>query len=399
MMAVLLQQLPINKYATAWCMLLSCALAKGEAYLNQVEIFLSEMDVEKVVKSCPEELGRLSHKYTDLCRELKTPWRGIATLLGAISKVRPTLNHLTPFHSDFICLCLLDKQYAVARELLSTTIYSIVPAATGVTPRDFATYYYYGGIIWLGLQEYHKAHSFFETAVCLPATCLSAMAVEAYKKYVLVSLMLKGKVQLPRHCPNAVVKSLGKYCHIYYKYAGLYGGKGVTRQSLLSFIKGEQQGNEGVEKLLRSDNNFSLAKKTVSAFVEQSIIKLTLIYETLTLSSICEKVGIETEEETEKIITKMISSGRVVAHINDLTSVVTFVDSHPSNFCNAISTELNSVSHITARIQQMDDNLLTSSDYVLKQMSKHPLLKDDLAAISKAKSKTMFESVMGVLKG
>eukprot|EP01060_Flectonema_neradi_P011172 TRINITY_DN1824_c0_g1_i1.p1 TRINITY_DN1824_c0_g1~~TRINITY_DN1824_c0_g1_i1.p1 ORF type:complete len:438 (+),score=51.38 TRINITY_DN1824_c0_g1_i1:58-1371(+) len=401
-MATLLQQLPITKFAAAWCMLLSYAPAKTEAYLTQVEIFWSEMDVDKVVGSCPEELGRVSHKYTELCREQKIPWRGLAPLLAAVEKVRPTVNHLTPFHSDFICLCLLDKQYAIAKELLSTTIYSIVPAATGVTPRDFATYYYYGGMIWLGLQEYHKALSFFETAVCLPATCLSAMATEAYKKYVLVSLILKGRVQLPKHCPNAVVKSLGKHCQHYYRYVVLYGAKGTTRQSLTNFIKGDPNASppvEGAEKVFRTDNNYSLAMKTISAFVEQSIAKLTIVYETLKLSAICEKVDIESEDEAEKIITRMISAGRIVAHINDLTGVVTFVDSLPSNFCNAINTELQSIRDVTARIQQMDDSLLTSNEYILKQMSRHPMLKDELAAISKAKSKTMFESVLGVLKG
>lgn len=76
---------------------------------------------------------------------------------------------------------------------------------TGVTPKDLLLYYYYGGLVYTGVKEYKKALSSFRQAIVTPAIVISAIMVESYKKYVLLSLLVHGKVlPLPRFASSVV---------------------------------------------------------------------------------------------------------------------------------------------------------------------------------------------------
>jgi len=57
----------------------------------------------------------------------------------------------------------------------------------------FLLYYYYGGMIYAALKNYDRALYFFEVAITTPALAVSHIMLEAYKKYILVSLILHGK--------------------------------------------------------------------------------------------------------------------------------------------------------------------------------------------------------------
>lgn len=58
----------------------------------------------------------------------------------------------------------------------------------------FLLYYYYGGMIYTAVKNYDRALYFFEVAVSTPAMAMSHIMLEAYKKFILVSLIINGKV-------------------------------------------------------------------------------------------------------------------------------------------------------------------------------------------------------------
>lgn len=58
----------------------------------------------------------------------------------------------------------------------------------------FLLYYYYGGMIYTAMKNYERALYFFEVAVSTPALAMSHIMLESYKKYILISLILHGKV-------------------------------------------------------------------------------------------------------------------------------------------------------------------------------------------------------------
>merc|ERR1712107_791610 len=53
-------------------------------------------------------------------------------------------------------------------------------------------YYYYGGCIYSALKNFDRALFFFEVCVTTPTSAMSHVMPEAYKKYLLISLLVHG---------------------------------------------------------------------------------------------------------------------------------------------------------------------------------------------------------------
>ena len=61
--------------------------------------------------------------------------------------------------------------------------------------RDHLQYFLFGAMLYMGLKEWKKALLFLEIAMTSPVTNnASKIQVEAYKKWVFVSLLYKGSV-------------------------------------------------------------------------------------------------------------------------------------------------------------------------------------------------------------
>ena len=58
----------------------------------------------------------------------------------------------------------------------------------------FLLYFYYGAMIYTALKKFERALYFLEVVITTPAMAVSHIMLEAYKKYILVSLILHGKV-------------------------------------------------------------------------------------------------------------------------------------------------------------------------------------------------------------
>ncbi len=62
--------------------------------------------------------------------------------------------------------------------------------------KDVRLYFYYAGSVYIGLKKFTRATEMLKTAISVPAIVPSAIMIEAYKKFVLVSLILSGQVRL-----------------------------------------------------------------------------------------------------------------------------------------------------------------------------------------------------------
>jgi hypothetical protein len=49
-------------------------------------------------------------------------------------------------------------------------------------------------VIYAALKNYERSLYFFEVALTTPSSAISHIMLESYKKYILVSLILQGKV-------------------------------------------------------------------------------------------------------------------------------------------------------------------------------------------------------------
>jgi COP9 signalosome complex subunit 3 len=137
----------------------------------------------------------LVHKYTEICVKNGFVKRGMRFLLQGLNRFEVSKDTLTVFHCNYLLLCLKSINFKAGLTLLQNKISDIDQTKTGVEPKDMLLYYYYGGMIYIGVKDFQKAEYFFDVALTVPCFALNAIMVEAYKKFVLVQLLNYGHVK------------------------------------------------------------------------------------------------------------------------------------------------------------------------------------------------------------
>ncbi|XP_018428131.1 PREDICTED: COP9 signalosome complex subunit 3 isoform X2 [Nanorana parkeri] len=175
-----------------------------ETLFSQVQLFISTCNGEHI-RYATDTFAGLCHQLTNALVERKQPLRGICVLRQAIDKMQMNTNQLTSIHADLCQLCLLAKCFKPALAYLDVDMMDICKENGAYDARPFLCYYYYGGMIYTGLKNFERALYFYEQAITTPAMAVSHIMLESYKKYILVSLILLGKVQpLPKYTSQIV---------------------------------------------------------------------------------------------------------------------------------------------------------------------------------------------------
>merc|ERR1719167_339234 len=124
--------------------------------------------------------------------------QSLQPLRCALEKLQPTPETLTPAHMEFLRVCLKAKAYHMGVRILDQPIYDIAVNGNScgqLNPECFLCYFYYGALIRIGMKQYPEALQSLLVVLTCPASCLSAIQVDAYKKLVLVSLKFNGDLQ------------------------------------------------------------------------------------------------------------------------------------------------------------------------------------------------------------
>ncbi|PKI39840.1 hypothetical protein CRG98_039773 [Punica granatum] len=269
-------------------------------------------------------------------------------MLTALRKLQTTTEHLTPLHPELLLLCLLSKSYKIGLSILEDDIFEVDQ------PRDLFLYCYYGGMICIGQKRFGKALELLRNVITAPMNAINAIAVEAYKKYILVSLIQHGQfsTSLPKYTSSVAQRNLKNLCQPYIELAHTYGNGRITM--LENYVQANREKFE-------NDNNLGLAKQVVSSMYKRSIQRLTLTYLTLSLQDIADAVQLSTPKEAEMHVLQMIQDGEIFASINQKDGMVSFLeDPEQYKTCEMIE-------HIDSSIQRMMtlSKKLTSMDELL----------------------------------
>jgi COP9 signalosome complex subunit 3 len=143
-----------------------------------------------------------------------------------MARLDPTTGTFTSMHLRFVQLCVETRSYAAAEPILDNYIHTLptripnvvretleysVPcadvASSGeyihlnsghsdkISLADVQEYYVLGAMAYLGTGQYKKAQHFLEHVLVVPANgTANGLMYEAYKKWVLVSCLVDGKV-------------------------------------------------------------------------------------------------------------------------------------------------------------------------------------------------------------
>ncbi|XP_063235012.1 COP9 signalosome complex subunit 3 isoform X1 [Bacillus rossius redtenbacheri] len=287
-----------------------------EILFAQVQEFLLGCNGEQV-RCAPDTYAELCHLLTARLVELQVPLRGVDLLRCALRKVQLQDAQLTPVHADLCQLCLLARCFKPALELLDTDVGSIGQEGSPFDAKHFLLYYYYGGMIYAAVKNYDRALYFFEVACTTPAMAVSHIMLEAYKKYILVSLILHGKLQpLPKYTSQVVGRFIKPLSQPYLDLSAAYG----TNLPELRAVVNKYQ------ETFSRDSNAGLCKQVVASLYKKNIQRLTKTFLTLSLSDVASRVQLSGPAEAEKYILNMIEDGDIFATINQKDGMVIFHD-------------------------------------------------------------------------
>ncbi|XP_027350843.1 COP9 signalosome complex subunit 3 isoform X2 [Abrus precatorius] len=311
------------------------------------------------IRLAPEKFTLVCKKLRELVMLLETPMRGVAPLFTAVRKLQPSTEHLTPLHSEFLLLCLLSKCYKIGLSILEDDVFEIEQR------RDLFLYCYYGGMICIGQKHFRKALDLLHNVVTGPMSSMNAIPVEAYKKYILVSLIHHGQSQLsitlPKYASSVAQRNLKTFCQPYMDLANSYGTAKIAE--LEACVK------TNTEKF-ENDNNLGLVKQVVSSLYKRNIQRLTQTYLTLSLQDIANSVQLNSPKEAEMHVLQMIQDGEIYATINQRDGMVRFLeDPEQYKTCEMIEHIDSSIQRIMAlsrKLTTMDEHISSDQLYLSK---------------------------------
>ncbi|KAG5527076.1 hypothetical protein RHGRI_028111 [Rhododendron griersonianum] len=312
--------------------------------------FISECDAEQI-RLAPEKFISLCKRFKDQVMQLEAPIRGVAPLLTAIRKLQSSSEQLTTLHPDFLLLCVLAKCYKTGLCVLEDDIFEVDQ------PKDFFLYCYYGGMICIGQKRYRKALELLHNVVTAPMSSINAIAVEAYKKYILVSLIHLGQP--------------------YIDLVTCYGNGKISE--LEAYVE------ENRDKF-ENDHNLGLVKQVVSSMYKRNIQRLTQTYLTLSLQDIANTVQLNSPKEAEMHVLQMIQDGEIYATINQKDGMVRFLeDPEQYKTCEMIERIDSSIQRImtlSKKLTAIDEHISCDPQYLAKAGRERQRLDfDDLDSV------------------
>jgi COP9 signalosome complex subunit 3 len=140
-------------------------------------------------------------------------------------------------------------------------------------------YFLLSGMVYIGLKKWQRARECLELAVTYPSKeggCSKVMA-EAYKKWILVRLLLDGKTTLPKSVSPSLAKTLHILAKPYEIVAQIFEGGTASR------LKSELEAGRSI---WTNDCNLGLVMYVMAAYQQFQIRNLANVHTKLTMVDI-----------------------------------------------------------------------------------------------------------------
>lgn len=291
-------------------------------------------EIQELVMDTPDdEILGSAKQFTNLCHTLtnaliktRRSVSGINLLSNAILKFQNHHSQLTPIHSDLCLLCLDSKCLNPALKFLEIDhieIKKIDDKEEDV--KHVLLYFYYGGLIYAAVKNFSRASYFFEVVLTVPANTMNLIMQETIKKYIILMLLLDGKLPdtplLPKYTSPCVLRAKKQFASSYLKFANEYASLNYEKVRRLIYNSNTFERGE----------NLGLLKQCLTQIHKRNIQRLTKTFLTLPLKDVANHVGLATEKEAELYILNMIDDGEIFATINQKDGMVVFED-NPEKF-------------------------------------------------------------------
>jgi len=296
--------------------------------------------------------------------------RSLTVLKAALEKMQVPKTTLTPVHSDLLLLSLKAKAFKLALVVMEEDInnfdngYDISEHNQSLRKVHYNTkyvllYYYYGGMIQAAVCNYTK--SLFHFAVCMltPATAVSAIVLEAFKKYMLVSFIEHGTLKITysgKFAHTAVLKAL---------VPPIYNELHVACTEL-QINKARKIISEG-KSVFQADWNYGLAKRIVPSLYRRKIMKLALVYYILPLTDLAQHCELPNIETARDLVFQMISKKELRAKIDEKIQAVIFnmdPEEDTAEQFEELQRDVETAVNLNTQIRNLDDELAINREFM-----------------------------------
>eukprot|EP00735_Rhodelphis_limneticus_P013661 TRINITY_DN7609_c0_g1::TRINITY_DN7609_c0_g1_i1::g.1957::m.1957 TRINITY_DN7609_c0_g1::TRINITY_DN7609_c0_g1_i1::g.1957 ORF type:complete len:441 (-),score=108.31,sp/A6H7B5/CSN3_BOVIN/34.64/1e-78,PCI/PF01399.22/1.2e-11,DUF155/PF02582.9/0.034 TRINITY_DN7609_c0_g1_i1:415-1737(-) len=335
-------------------------------FFEQAVNFLSYCDGRQV-KYAPDLFSSICQALCHIAISAHSTVVVIRPLQRAILALQPhpdNIIYLTPIHAELYKVCLKAKMYTIPLAFLTADPIEVNPRLTGIKLQDIRLCYYYGALLYIGMKKFKEAAQYFVRLFACATQESSAVLVEAYKKYVLVSLLASAEVpSLSKILVQIQERRLHKLCRAYEEVA--VGYKTHNAQELQTIITRNQA-------VFQSDRNMGLVKQVLASLNRLNIQRLTQTYLTLSLSDIASAARLGSAAEAEREILHMIAAGQIHATVSQADGMVAFLEEPEGYDTNATLQKLDGMMDETfqlqKRIEAVQREIICDPNYIRKSM-------------------------------
>jgi COP9 signalosome complex subunit 3 len=320
-----------------------------------------------------KEVAIVARKLTKLHIGAGSSAACVRTLRAAAVRLAGSSQVLTPLHMCYMQACAAGGMYPPAfADAGAWDILSIKAAEHGLTPQDYLQYFFYCGVVSVAMEDFPAALRHFKQCYLTPASNLSEIAREAFKKATLVELFLTGRA-LP--IPNYVPVPVSRWVDT--TFASMPGYAQVSAAFEKKNAAALNAALKEYTAVFEGDTNLGLALRLPRAMVKHAIRKLTSTYITLSLSDIARQVGLVDEGEAEALVVDMVDGGEVMARIDRQSMMVRFGDddqrdntsSDDAADVDLLEERLKEAGVVANRLRDIQREIMTSKTYVRGSLS------------------------------
>ncbi|CAO3590656.1 unnamed protein product [Absidia cylindrospora] len=288
--------------------------------------FIDVADMEQVVLA-GSQVNRIVVSLNHLAQVQKNDLIPLQPLSTLITRLSPPTNNdaannnlgggtfLTIFHPALAKQCILTKMYQYPMPILNRDIVQVDPKVYGTTIEHYLEYHYYGAILYIGNKEYERAVEFFTLVISAPVQkAVSVIQLEAYKRYILVSLIAYGHLYaLPKYVSVVIEKTCRKQYGAYFALMEAFDGDDIEK--LTTTIQKHQQTFE-------ADGLLGLTKQLIQASYRKKIKTLTNIYYKVKLDDLGRQISVGatssplSKDQIEHLLIDMIGKNYIKANLS-----------------------------------------------------------------------------------
>ncbi|VDM96369.1 unnamed protein product [Thelazia callipaeda] len=337
-----------------------------EQTLSQVESIIPFLNSSHI-SFIPDIYISLFRKVYDYYLHISKPARGIMILSNAISLLIKDEQHtITSLHPCLFCLCLKARIHDPAIPFLHLGVFKIFQETTNendayMDPKWVLLYFYYGGLLYAVLGYYRKAFLMMQKVCCMPAVLPSHIMLQAYKKYVLFSLVLSGKASvLPSYRSAVLTRFVIPLCPDYLALEKICESEEENFDksgAVLEYL-------EAHYVVFETDKNVGLVKLVARSIRENAVKNLSRCFTSISLSDVVRRCFLNNINHAEWYLYSMSRNGSIKVRIDKKRSLAYFDEIRVDMEDNLLDQRASKIYKLDALLKQFDDEIRTSPEFV-----------------------------------